>query len=115
MIRQIGLFLSVLLLTASCTERVDRTDIVGSYNFKSGATDYESFELAEDGSFQSWLHERPEVFGTWSLDDGIIKVKENGNINISMKVISVSEKELVVKQAKAGGAGIYSRIYSHNK
>ena len=45
---------------------VARADVVAAW--KTEQTDFESIELAEDGSFSSHLHERPFSAGTWVVE-----------------------------------------------
>ncbi|MCH1925334.1 hypothetical protein L9G74_01780 [Shewanella sp. C32] len=43
--------------------------LVGAYTATEQAGFFETFALEADGSFQSWLHERPELSGKWQLDE----------------------------------------------
>ncbi|MFZ5844609.1 MAG: lipocalin family protein [Pseudomonadota bacterium] len=75
---------------------VNARNIAGSYTYTGGDIGYEDFELVADGSFTSWLHQRPETVGVWSLEGNVITVREQTGAVQMMTVKSLSSSEMEV-------------------
>lgn len=80
------------------TSDFSKEQLIGSYIFEKGASQLEAFELTKDHLFSSWLHDRLEYKGTWSLDQSTLYLKVTVYTQpIIMEVISVSGNSLVVR------------------
>jgi hypothetical protein len=96
--------LAALLLTlASCATTgaagVSEQRMMGSWCSGSENSDYETFELTiENGQrlFRSWLHERPDSIGTWSLSPQELSISGGPTYTI----LGLSPDTLQVRRAE---------------
>ena len=65
--KKLVLILLIMCTQISCVCKISKQDVVGNYIYTEGDTFFEAFELSEDGSFSSWLNNRPDASGTWKL------------------------------------------------
>lgn len=65
--------------TPSCTA----DDVVGSWTADTGA-DFESITIEADGTFSSYLHDRPFDGGNWLLQDGTLSLMNDGTASVDI-------------------------------
>ena len=98
---------------AAC--EVTEKQIVGSWTRVSEQGFFEDMAFELDGkarSFNSWLHERPEVMGaTWTLKDCRLRIdnKEDKNLSFAFAV-ALNKGVLVLKDDKDAVTSKYKRI-----
>ncbi len=86
------------ILTSHHNRRIDEKTLYGSYKSKNGDTVYEEFSLNKDHTFSSWIHQKPNSNGSWSLEGNIIHIKEDSNSNdIKIKVINTDKNQATFK------------------
>lgn len=77
--------------------QITSQQIIGGYVFLDGDTVLEAFELNEDHTYTSWLHNRPESEGKWKREKCTITVEiESHPSPIKFELVSVTENEMVI-------------------
>src|SRR5688572_24967809 len=87
--------------------------IVGAWSCDRGPCIDPEIEFAiEDGEriFRSWLHHRPALRGTWSVEGSTLIVNSGGGSS-EYRIVRVNRKELVLRQDDEESAR-YLRIES---
>ncbi|MBC7704015.1 MAG: hypothetical protein H7274_08765 [Rhodoferax sp.] len=79
--------------------------------------DFEEFVLtrqANTRSFASWLHHRPEMVGTWSLDKCILNIEnpDNPKLSFEYRITDFTSKVLQLKDAEGGATMSYKKTAS---
>ena len=69
--------------------------------------DFEEFALtreADTRSFASWLHQRPEMMGTWSLENCVLTIAnpDNPKLSFEYKVTGFANQVLQLQDADGG-------------
>lgn len=84
--------------------------LVGDYNATEQAGFFETFALDADGSFQSWLHERPDMSGQWQLDDQcVLSISSDGMDNpITLTLQSLTDSS--AEFSEEGHPSRYQRL-----
>jgi uncharacterized protein YecT (DUF1311 family) len=77
--------------------------------------DFEEFALERSGtdrSFTSWLHQRPEMNGRWTLRDCTLEISSPGNaaLAFSFRVAGLRKGVLLLKQADGGAESSYKKL-----
>lgn len=77
----------------------DAKSLYGGYIYEKGQTLIGDFELNENRTFNSWLHDRPSSSGTWELKDGVVTIYEESDpsYQTDMKVIKLTKEIIVVR------------------
>jgi hypothetical protein len=86
----------------------------GSWVYVSGPTDFEQMAFAiENGRrvFRSWLHERPEHTGQWTLrgKEVVIRIAGTGAFNETFRIVQVTQKRLVVRFRGRKSSAVFRR------
>ena len=87
--------------------------LVGAWSCAGGPCIDPEIEFAvEDGRhiFRSWLHQRPSAVGRWAADGTALTIVCCGGVVMNLRVVSVSEKELVLRGENERRSARYTRI-----
>jgi len=82
-------------VASACDVLVEQ--ILGEYGIVKGETIYEDFSLEHDGTFKSWIHQRPGLWGKWQYNACKIDIYDESGFVETITVISVSEKSITLK------------------
>lgn len=92
------------------------TDLMGSWQRRSGAGFFEEMAFSWDGArriFDSWLHHRPEIAGgSWKFEHCTIYVRHptEDALNVALRVTGYRNGKVHVREAGESGESIYARI-----
>ncbi len=94
---------------------VTENQIIGSWTRVGEQGFFEDIEFELDGktrSFNSWLHERPEVMGaTWTLKDCRLSIENKEDKNLSFTfALALKKGLLLLKEDKNAVTSKYKRI-----
>jgi hypothetical protein len=73
---------------------VNRNQMIGYWKSDGDNGFFQEFLLENDGSFSSWLHQRPEMNGTWLLDNCVFKIV--GPMSFAFRVVSFQGKKVTL-------------------
>jgi hypothetical protein len=92
--------------------QTNENKLLGNWYFKDGSGAFEVLELTiENGhhSFSSWLHNRPDSNGSWSLSGQKITFRISSGDTIEWEIISVSSSRLAILETGETQEAIYIR------
>ncbi len=84
----------------------------GSWKRKGNEGFFEKFSAEPDGTFNSWIHQRPEFWnGAWSMDGCSIKLRNHdGSLSVDWLLIDIDRSTLKVLEDDSSGLAIYRKI-----
>lgn len=106
-------FVLLLFVASSQAKGVDERILLGEWCAGSRNDSYEYFKLAiENGKhkFYSWLHERPDTFGTWDLSNNTLTITDDTGFKDIYTVENASPRKLTLHKK-----GEVKEIYVRNK
>ncbi len=87
-----------------------RENIAGSWSRVGGGGFFEEFSAGPDGSFESWLHQRPEVSdGSWKLDGCSLAISSASGMRVEWKLLDLKKNELRVLEVGPADLARYRR------
>ena len=92
---------------------INKNQITGYWKSASDNGFFQEFLLENDGSFSSWLHQRPEMNGTWMLDNCVLKVV--GTMGFTFRVVSFKGKKLTLFDIEDNTTSVYHWLGKPNK
>jgi len=108
-----AVLLLVALLAADQETPPPAHPLVGAWSCASGpCIDPEIAFAIEDGRhiFRSWLHQRPSAVGRWTSEGSALSIVCCGGVVMNYRIVSVDEKELVLRGEDERRVARYSRV-----
>lgn len=103
---------STVAAAASCP--VNEQGLLSHWKRVQGGQ-FEQFKLSKDGatrSFTSWLHNRPEMNGTWSFQKCQLDIvnPDNPALDTSYKIVAMKKDVMVVEDMDEKSTASYQRV-----
>lgn len=70
---------------------------------------FEQFSAGPDGTFDSWLHHRPETSGSWALKGCDLVISSHTGMRVEWKLVDLAKSELRVIELGSAGLARYRR------
>ena len=95
-------------MTSWCKSQ--HNNIAGNWSRVGESGFFEEFSAGPDGSFESWLHQRPEVSnGSWKLEGCNLVASSASGMSIEWKLLDLTKSELRVLEVGPVGLAKYRR------
>jgi hypothetical protein len=84
---------------------INKKQLIGYWKSSGDNGFFQEFLIDDDGTFASWLHQRPEVNGTWSLDNCVFTIE--GTMGFKLRVVSFKNKKLTLYDMDDNSTSVY--------
>ena len=91
---------------------INEKSLLGDWYFKDGAGAFETLSLEiEDGIryFYSWLHEKPDSKGTWTLNGSTITFSSDSGDVVEWTIQKIANSELTILETGESQIAVYAR------
>ena len=70
-----------------------------------------SLEVGQDGhAFHSWLHQRPDLDGSWTLTDRTLTIRGSNGDTMVYQILSATKRRLVMREKDEKHSETYVRL-----
>lgn len=95
---------------------VGEGDVLGAWlRDKNGF--FEEMLLSIDNGnkvFTSWLHHKPEMIGSWRIENCILKISGGENLNFDFKLKGIKKERLYLYDDETNGLAVYKKLKNTN-